>query len=185
MLVVISLTKKKLATDVRTEGVMGGRCVQPNVLLAKVDHWCFKHLEPSGSYAYGMCAGDEEERQRETNNRDLLEPLLNKTRDICLIRKRDVFVAKTRGVLCQHERFHKTLKHELLEGKANVRDDRLLQLLSAFPNWEKHKAHMLAVNKYCGQQQFHIVFGSGTWEVRANDDIYCVEEQYCPCVEQV
>ncbi|KAK6735699.1 hypothetical protein RB195_018746 [Necator americanus] len=91
------------------------------------------------------------------------------------------------SMLC--ERFHKKLKHEMLEGKANVRIDRLLQLLIALTTeleedreimkergleegryrlQQHHKAHTSAVNKYCGQQQLVTVVGPGTWEVKEN-----------------
>ncbi|KAK6748918.1 hypothetical protein RB195_001501 [Necator americanus] len=104
------------------------------------------------------------------------------------------------SMLC--ERFHKKLKHEMLEGKANVRIDRLLQLLIALTTeleedreimkergleegryrlQQHHKAHTSAVNKYCGQQQLVTVVGPGTWEVKENSNSYRVEEYYCPC----
>ncbi|KAK6741601.1 hypothetical protein RB195_009457 [Necator americanus] len=91
------------------------------------------------------------------------------------------------SMLC--ERFHKKLKHEMLEGKANVRIDRLLQLLIALTTeleedreimkergveegryrlQQHHKANTPAVNKYCGQQQLVTVVGLGTWELKEN-----------------
>ncbi|KAK6749370.1 hypothetical protein RB195_001779 [Necator americanus] len=106
------------------------------------------------------------------------------------------------SMLC--ERFHKTLKHEILEGKANVRANRLLQLLIALTTeveeerdimkereleegryklQQHHKAHTLAVSRYCGQQQLVALAGPGTWEVKDNGNV-CVEEQYCPCDEK-
>ncbi|KAK6745846.1 hypothetical protein RB195_012143 [Necator americanus] len=89
----------------------------------------------------------------------------------------------------------------MLEGKANVRIDRLLQLLIALTTeleedreimereveegryrlQQHHKVHMSAVNKYCRQQQLVTVVGPGTWEVKENRNSYRVEESYCPC----
>ncbi|KAK6762244.1 hypothetical protein RB195_023092 [Necator americanus] len=101
-------------------------------------------------------------------------------------------------MLC--ELFHKKkLKHEMLEGKANVRIDRLLQLFIAeleedreimkergleegrYRLQQHHKTHTSAINKYCGQQQRATVVGRGTWEVKENGISYRVEEYYFPC----
>ncbi|KAK6764410.1 hypothetical protein RB195_024654 [Necator americanus] len=116
------------------------------------------------------------------NKRDLFEPFFRKMKEICLVRNRNVFVAKytlilgylrkneesvlssymenswsdrvdqwaafgwlgscvNTSMLC--ERFHKTPKHEMLEGKANVRADRLLQLLIALTTELEEKREIM------------------------------------------
>ncbi|KAK6764408.1 hypothetical protein RB195_024654 [Necator americanus] len=124
-------------------------------------------------------------------NRDLFEPFFRKMKEICLVRNRNVFVAKytlilgylrkneesvlssymenswsdrvdqwaafgwlgscvNTSMLC--ERFHKTPKHEMLEGKAN-KESGLKE--GKYRLQQHHKAPTLAVNKYHGQR--HLV----------------------------
>ncbi|KAK6749368.1 hypothetical protein RB195_001779 [Necator americanus] len=154
-------------------------------------------------------------------NGELFEPFL-KMREICLVRKRNVFVVKYTSMLKYLRENEETVltshmentwsdrvdsraaRHEILEGKANVRANRLLQLLIALTTeveeerdimkereleegryklQQHHKAHTLAVSRYCGQQQLVALAGPGTWEVKDNGNV-CVEEQYCPCDEK-
>ncbi|RCN25328.1 hypothetical protein ANCCAN_28961, partial [Ancylostoma caninum] len=152
-------------------------------------------------------------------NSDLLEPFVEKMRETCLLRHREMFETKYTSVLkflseqgedemaaymekswsgrvdqwsafvrldsCVNtsmlcERFHKTLKHDILGGKANVRIDALIQLLipliveideekeiergieeGRYRLQQHHKAHALAENKYKGRQQRIAIVGAG------------------------
>ncbi|EYB81188.1 hypothetical protein Y032_0390g556 [Ancylostoma ceylanicum] len=104
-------------------------------------------------------------------------------------------------MLC--ERFHKTLKHDILGGKANVRIDSLIQLLirltveteeeremergveeGRYRLQRHHKAHAWAVKRYSAQKQRIAVVGAGKWEVQDNDKVFHVQEHYCPCDEK-
>ncbi|VDN32586.1 unnamed protein product, partial [Cylicostephanus goldi] len=103
-------------------------------------------------------------------------------------------------MLC--ERFHKTLKHDIMEGKANVRIDSLMHLLitltvekeeereimvargveeGRYRLQQHHKSHKSAVEKYAHQQHHIVVAGNGLWTVEDNGKTYHVKEQYCPC----
>ncbi|KHJ83878.1 hypothetical protein OESDEN_16415 [Oesophagostomum dentatum] len=108
------------------------------------------------------------------------------------------------SMLC--ERFHKRLKHDILEGKANVRIDRLLDILitltvemeeereimmergleeGRFRLQQHHRSHALAVKKYSDKQDLITVVGSRSWEVRDGSNVFIVQEQFCPCDEKL
>ncbi|KHJ85752.1 hypothetical protein OESDEN_14513 [Oesophagostomum dentatum] len=107
------------------------------------------------------------------------------------------------SMLC--ERFHKTLKHDILEGKANVRIDSLLQLLinltaemeeernimmergveeGRYRLQQHHRSHAAAVKKYSSNQHLIAAVGIGLWKVKENGNIYHIQEHYCPCNEK-
>ncbi|KHJ84421.1 hypothetical protein OESDEN_15865 [Oesophagostomum dentatum] len=107
------------------------------------------------------------------------------------------------SMLC--ERFHKALKHDIMEGKANVRIDSLLQILinltvekeesriimmergvdeGRYRLQQHHRSHASAINKYCGREGLISTDGNGIWQVKDNNKVYHVQEQHCPCHEQ-
>ncbi|CAJ0602654.1 unnamed protein product [Cylicocyclus nassatus] len=108
------------------------------------------------------------------------------------------------SMLC--ERFHKTLKHDILEGKANVRIDSLLQLLinlvteaeeereiamergveeGRYRLQQHHKSHAAAVSRYADRPHTISVTGSGQWEVKDDGCTYQIQEHFCPCDSQL
>ncbi|KHJ77445.1 hypothetical protein OESDEN_22935, partial [Oesophagostomum dentatum] len=94
------------------------------------------------------------------------------------------------SMLC--ERFHKALQHDIMEGKANVRIDSLLQILINLTVekeesriiMQHHRSHASAINKYCGREGLISNDGNGIWQVKDNNKVYHVQEQHCSCHEQ-
>ncbi|CAJ0599764.1 unnamed protein product [Cylicocyclus nassatus] len=98
---------------------------------------------------------------------------------------------------------HKILKHGILEGKADVRIDTLLELLikltteaeeereiavmergveeGRYRLQQHHKSYSAAVTKYHGKQDLIVIAGNGHWEVEDNGRVYNIREQFCPC----
>ncbi|RCN23921.1 hypothetical protein ANCCAN_30390, partial [Ancylostoma caninum] len=83
------------------------------------------------------------------------------------------------SMLC--ERFHKTLKHDILGGKANM--ERGVEE-GRYRLQRHHKAHAWAVKRYSERQQRVAVVGPGKWEVEDKDKVFHVQEHYCPCDEK-